>query len=144
MKNNYLLISLSLLFFLACSTAFAQQRTVSGKVVDPNGTGFPGVNVIIKGTATGTTTNADGEYKIAVPDNNTVLVYSFIGYAAQEVTVGSRSVLDITLAEDVTQLSEVVVTALGVERSVKALQSSVTTVSGDNFTQARENNLGNV
>jgi TonB-linked SusC/RagA family outer membrane protein len=143
MKNNYLLISLSLLFFLACSTAFAQQRTVSGKVVDPNGTGFPGVNVIIKGTATGTTTNADGEYKIAVPDNNTVLVYSFIGYSAQEVTVGSRSVLDITLAEDVTQLSEVVVTALGVERSVKALQSSVTTVSGDNFTQARENNLGN-
>lgn len=143
MKNNYLLSSLLLLLFLTCSVAFAQERTVSGKVVDPNGTGFPGVNVIIKGTATGTTTNADGEYRISVPDQSTVLVYSFIGYANQEVTVGSRSVLDITLQEDVTQLSEVVVTALGVERSVKALQSSVTTVSGDNFTQARENNLGN-
>lgn len=143
MKNKYLLFSLSLLLFLAGSNAFAQERTVSGKVVDPNGTGFPGVNVIIKGTATGTTTNADGEYRITVPSQNAVLVYSFIGYAQQEITVGARSVIDVTLAEDVTQLSEVVVTALGVERSVKALQSSVTTVSGDNFTQARENNLGN-
>ena len=141
--KKYLLIGFSLLFLLSATTIFAQERVVSGKVTDAGGAGLPGVNVLVKGTAVGTTTNADGDYRISVGDANTTLVFSFIGYATQEVQPGSRTSLNISLVEDVQQLGEVVVTALGVERSIKALQSSVTTVSGDNFTEARENNLGN-
>ena len=69
-------------------------------------------------------------------------MFSFIGYSTQEVDAGTRTTVDVTLAEDVRELSEVVVTALGIERSTKALQYSVTEVDGENFTKARENNLG--
>ena len=101
---------------------------------------MPGVNVIVKGTSSGTTTDSDGNYTVNLGDGS-VLVFSFIGYNTQEVTVGTRSTVDVTLIEDIQQLSEVVVTALGVEREVKALSYSVSEVSGDNFVQARENNL---
>lgn len=141
MKKQYHVLSVMVLLLFAGFSAFA-QRTVTGKVVDSQGQGMPGVNVIVKGTSAGTTTNSDGNYSIAAADD-AVLVFSFIGFAQQEATVGSRSTIDITLAEDVQQLSEVVVTALGIERSTKALSASVTQVSGENFTQARENNLGN-
>lgn len=102
---------------------------------------MPGVNIVAKGTSSGTTTDAGGQYKFTV-SNNTVLVFSFIGFVTQEVAVGNQSTIDVTLAEDVTSLTEVVVTALGIARDKKALQYSVTDVKGDNFTQARENNLG--
>lgn len=141
--KKYLLIGFSLLFLLSATTIFAQDRVVSGKVSDASGGGLPGVNVLVKGTAVGTTTNADGDYRISVGDANTTLVFSFIGYVTQEVQPGSRTSLNVTLAEDVQQLSEVVVTALGVARDKKALGYSVTTIEGDNFTQARENSLAN-
>jgi TonB-linked SusC/RagA family outer membrane protein len=144
MKQRYQIFIMVILFFaLASVTARAQQRTISGTVSDSDGRGMPGVNVIVKGTSAGTTTNADGQYSISVNDGMNTLVFSFIGYATQEVDIGSRTSIDITLLEDVSQLSEVVVTALGIERNTKALQYSATQVSGDNFTQARENNLGN-
>ena len=142
MKHRYQILT-ALLFFVLTSLTAVAQKTVSGTVLDPDGKGMPGVNVIVKGTSTGTTTDTDGRYTIAMSDGAGTLVYSFIGYASQEVEVGTRSTVDVSLVEDVSQLSEVVVTALGVERSTRALQSSVTTVSGDNFTQARENSLGN-
>jgi TonB-linked SusC/RagA family outer membrane protein len=144
MKQRYLIFVMVMLFFvLESAPALAQQRTISGTVSDSDGRGMPGVNVIVKGTSAGTTTNADGEYSISVNDGSNVLIFSFIGYATQEIDIGSRTSVDITLSEDVSQLSEVVVTALGIERNTKALQYSATQVSGDNFTQARENNLGN-
>ena len=104
---------------------------------------MPGVNVIVKGTSVGTTSDVGGKYTISMPDGSTVLVFSFIGYASQEIEVGTRSSIEVAMTEDVQQLSEVVVTALGVERSTKALNYSVTEVAGDKFTEARENNLGN-
>jgi TonB-linked SusC/RagA family outer membrane protein len=128
------------LLLMLSSGAYAQERTVSGAVKDANGGPLPGVNILSKGTSNGTTTDSDGKYSISV--NGGVLVYSFIGFVSQEIEVGSQTTLDVTLAEDATQLSEVVVTALGIERSTKALQYSVTEVKGDNFVQARENNLG--
>ena len=135
--------SIMLLFlWLACSTAvLAQERQISGTLKDANGAGLPGVSVVVKGTTTGTTTNATGQYSIQAASNAT-LVFSFIGYVTQEAPVGSRASIDLVLAEDVLQLGEVVVTALGVERSTKALQSSITKVPGMNLTAARENNLG--
>lgn len=101
---------------------------------------MPGVNVIVKGTSSGTTTDSNGRYTLDVGDG-TVLVFSFIGYMTQEVEVGARTTVDVTLSEDIRQLSEVIVTALGIEREVKALNYSVSEVKGDEFVQARENNL---
>ena len=142
MKQRYRILTV-LLFFVAISvTAFA-QRTVSGTIKDSQGNGLPGVNVIVKGTTTGTTSDSGGKYTISVPDGSNILVFSFIGFSAKEAEIGNQSNIDITLTEDVTELGEVVVTALGIQRSTKALQYSMTQVSGENFTQARENNLGN-
>ncbi|HLA53490.1 MAG TPA: SusC/RagA family TonB-linked outer membrane protein [Flavitalea sp.] len=128
---------------MASTGVFAQQRTVTGVIKDTQGTPLPGVNVIVKGTSTGTTSDTDGRYTISANEGATTLVFSFIGFAVQEVEVGTRTTVDVSLAEDITELSEVVVTALGVQRSTKALQYSVTTVNGDNLTQARENSLAN-
>jgi TonB-linked SusC/RagA family outer membrane protein len=97
---------------------------------------------LVKNTTTGTNTNAQGKYTISATSTD-VLSFSFIGYASQEVTVGNRSTIDITLSTGVEQLGEVVVTALGVTRSTKALQSTVSKVDGASLTQAREINLGN-
>jgi TonB-linked SusC/RagA family outer membrane protein len=120
------ILLLSTLFFFAITSVMA-QRTVSGKVTDDTGEGLPGVNVVIKGTTNGTTTDLDGNFSISV-DQGATLVFSSVGFDEQEVAVGSRTVIDITLGSDVTELSEVVVTALGVERSEKALGYSVQTV----------------
>ena len=142
MKQQYRILSWILFFFLSTTIAFA-QRTISGTVSDSQGQGMPGVNVIVKGTSAGTTSDATGKYNLAVSESGpVVLVFSFIGYATQEVDAGTRTTVDVSLAEDVRELSEVVVTALGIERSTKALSSSITNVSGENFTKARENNLG--
>ena len=142
MKQQYRILTWILFFFLSTTIAFA-QKTISGTVSDAQGQGMPGVNVIVKGTSAGTTSDATGKYNISVTeDGATILVFSFIGYSTQEVDAGTRTTVDVTLAEDVRELSEVVVTALGIERSTKALQYSVTEVDGENFTKARENNLG--
>ena len=141
MKQHY--STLTLMLFLIGSISAFGQRNISGTVRDSGGNGMPGVNVIVKGTSAGTSTDARGQYNIAVGADATTLVFSFIGFTTQEIEIGSRTIVDVTLAEDLQELSEVVVTALGIEREKKALQYSVTEVSGDNFTQARENNLGN-
>ncbi|MEM6830568.1 MAG: SusC/RagA family TonB-linked outer membrane protein, partial [Bacteroidota bacterium] len=123
---------------LAMASAIA-QRTVSGKVTDDLGEGLPGVNVVIKGTTTGTTTDFDGNYRLSVQEG-AVLVVSFVGFETQEVEVGTRTVIDVTMG-GVTELQEVVVTALGIEREKKELGYSVTTVDGDALTKARSSNV---
>lgn len=139
---NNLKRTMLLLLWLACSHAvLAQERVVSGSVKDSNGAGLAGVSVVVKNTTTGTNTNMEGKFSISVTPNST-LVFSFIGYTSQEVAVGNQSVVDVVMAEETQQLGEVVVTALGVERSQKALQSAVTKVPGVSLTTARENNFG--
>jgi TonB-linked SusC/RagA family outer membrane protein len=142
MKQQYPIFTLVLFFVIGSFSAFA-QRTVSGTVKDTGGNGMPGVNVIVKGTSSGTTTDANGQYSISVTNDATTLVFSFIGYTTQEVEIGNRSTVDVSMAEDTKQLGEVVVTALGIERDKKALGYSITTVDGSNFTEARENSLAN-
>ena len=86
---------------------------ITGKVKDENGGDFPGVNVLVKGTSNGTSTDVNGNYALDVPDESAVLVFSFIGYTTQEITVGARAVVNLTMAPDIKSLDEVVVTALG-------------------------------
>src|SRR5690349_7328609 len=136
MKKN-LLLSL-LLLFGTCLQTWAQDKSVTGKVTSTDdGSALPGVNVTVKGTTTGTATNIDGEYTISVP-NNATLVFSFIGFTSQEVVVGNRSVIDVQLATDVQQLTEVVVTAVGIEREQKALGYSIEQVDATKVQQVSE------
>ena len=107
---------------------------VSGTVTDDTGNPIPGVNVIIKGTTTGTTTDAEGKYTLSVSEENVVLVFSFIGYAVQEVPVNGRSVIDVRLVEDVQSLDEVVVVGYGTQKRAN-VTGAVSTVSGDAIAQ---------
>lgn len=136
------LLGFVVLFLVAGASVMAQQ-TVSGRVTTPDGAPLPGVSILVKGTTTGTSTDVDGRFAIAVPDNNSVLVVSFIGYTTQEITVGARTNVDIQMSEDVTELSEVVVTALGIEREKKALTYSVQDVKTEEISKARELNVIN-
>lgn len=138
MKKRLLLFSALLLF---ASMQLWSQRTVTGKLVDESGEPLIGVNVIESGTSNGTITDIDGNYSINVAEGAT-LDFSFIGYQSQSIAIGNQSVIDLTLAEGV-QLDEVVITALGIEREKKALGYSVTEVSGESFTEAREVNIAN-
>jgi TonB-linked SusC/RagA family outer membrane protein len=134
--KKFLLTCFSLVFVLY---SFAQERTVSGKVTSAeDGLPLPGVNVVIKGTTSGTATDASGNYTLSVPSADAVLVFSFIGVETQEVPVGERTVVDVQMALDVQQLSEVVVTAVGIEREKKALGYSVASVGSQNLQQRSE------
>jgi TonB-linked SusC/RagA family outer membrane protein len=96
----------------------AVDRTLAGTVVDETGSGLPGVSVLIKGTQVGTTTDVDGKYQIITRSESDILIFSFVGYLPQEVTVGSRTTLDITLNPDIKALQEVVVVGYGTQKKV--------------------------
>jgi TonB-dependent SusC/RagA subfamily outer membrane receptor len=116
---------------------------VKGQIKDAQGETLPGVSIKLKGSTVGATTDIDGRFTINVTDNNSILVFTYIGYQTQEVTVGSRTTLNVQLIAANTALTEVVVTALGISRQKKALAYAVTEVKGEEFTQARENNVAN-
>ncbi|WP_439482419.1 SusC/RagA family TonB-linked outer membrane protein [Cyclobacterium plantarum] len=136
---------LSLLLLLVNSQAlWAQSRTVQGLVTESsNGEPVLGASVLIQGTTRGTVTDLDGRYELEVPSNEAILVFSYIGFQSKELVVGNRSTIDVVLEYSSEELSEVVVTALGVERETKALGYSVQAVDGDRFTEARETNVMN-
>ncbi len=116
----------------ATGTSIAQDRSISGTVTSTDdGQGIPGVNVMVKGSTIGSVTDANGKYTIALPPEGSDLVFSFIGFKTQEVAVGERSVVDIALAPDFQQLSEVVVTALGIERKEKSLSYAAQQLKAD-------------
>ena len=122
--------------------AYAQDRTVTGKVTAEDGSVLPGVNIAIKGTTRGTSTDGEGAYSIAVSPNTT-LVYSFIGFESVERPVGNQSVIDVSLPTDVNQLNEVVVTALGVSREKKSLGYAVQEIKGEEVSTVKQQNFVN-
>jgi TonB-dependent SusC/RagA subfamily outer membrane receptor len=115
---------------------------IRGKVVDSKGETLPGVSVRVKGSSVGTTTDIQGSFVLNAPDN-AVLVFSYIGYVSQEVAVNNRTNIEITLIEDAQMLGEVVVTALGIERSSKSLNYAAQTVKTADLNQAKEVNMIN-
>jgi TonB-linked SusC/RagA family outer membrane protein len=126
---------------LLVTVSVSAQTTVTGQVTEgTDKTPLPGVSVLVKGTTSGTSTDSDGKFSISVPDNNAVLVISFIGYATQEIAVGTQTNIDIQLSEDVTQLNEVVVTALGIPREAKTLVYATQTVKPSTLTEVRDAN----
>ena len=126
---------LTILLFVSCTLlglqVQAQELLVTGKVTDAgSGAGLPGVNVVVKGSKTGTITDADGNYRLSVADPNGVLTFSFIGFVKQEIVIGSQSTVNCVLKEDTQVLQEVVVTSFGVEREKKELGYAVQEVKG--------------
>ncbi len=142
MKKFFYSLRFVFLLFLCSQLAWAQQ-TIKGKITSETKEPLPGVSVVVKGTTTGASSDANGNYTIQTADGNATLVFSFIGYTTEEVAVGGRTTIDIEMVPDITSLSEVVVTALGISKDRKQLGYSVTEVKGSDFTQAREVNLGN-
>jgi TonB-linked SusC/RagA family outer membrane protein len=137
MKHYKRLIYAFVVCFLVAGSAFAQ--VITGKVSDASNSPMPGVNVIKKGTATGTTTDADGSYSIEATSDD-VLVFSFIGYASQEIRVGTQTTIAVKLTEDVVGLSEVVVVGYGTQRK-SDLTGAVASVGASRLSQAMVANL---
>lgn len=105
------------------------DRAVKGRVTTAgSGEGLPGVSILVKGTQQGTTTNPEGFFDLTVPDDRAVLVFSFVGYVTQEVTVGNRTSVDVSLQEDDRALDEVVVVGYGAQRK-ENLTGAVSTIS---------------
>lgn len=120
-----------------------QEITVTGSVTGLGDEGgLPGVNVVVKGTTTGTSTDSEGRYTIRVPENAT-LVFSFIGYTTQEIPVASQSVINVALESDVQQLNEVVIVGYGTQQKV-TLTGAVSNVKGDELRQTKNENPQNM
>ncbi|WP_460966912.1 SusC/RagA family TonB-linked outer membrane protein [Spirosoma migulaei] len=141
MKNS--LPGCWLFIFLLSLPAMAQEVNISGRVTSSeDGLTLPGVSVQIKGTTRGTTTDANGAYKISVP-SSARLIFSFIGYTSQEVSVGSQSTINIALVSGAQSLDEIVVTAQGIERDKRSLGYATQEVGGNILAQRSEPNLLN-
>ncbi|MBK0368299.1 SusC/RagA family TonB-linked outer membrane protein [Flavobacterium agrisoli] len=135
------------LLFVICLFGFQNleaQTTVTGTITDAeSGFPIPGANVIVKGTQTSATSDFDGKYSVAVPNQSSILVFSYVGSASKEVTVGSQSIINVALVASTQELGEVVVTALGIKRDKKAITYSAQNVSVDEISQARSLNVAN-
>lgn len=131
-------------FFCCCAMmSFAQQKTITGTIKDNNGVPVANASVIVKGTNNGTASDANGNFSIEANGSNPVLEISSVNFKTQEVSVGKQNHIEISLEKGSAALQEVVVTALGIERSKKSLGYSVQQVSGQTLTEAREPNLVN-
>jgi TonB-linked SusC/RagA family outer membrane protein len=132
MKRS-LLMSLVLILTLF-QTVLAQTRTVSGRVIDQKtGEGLPGATILLKGTTTGISSNADGRFTLAVPEAGGTLVISSVGMLTQEVAIGNRATVDVSLATDNQQLSEVVVTGYGQQQERREITGAVATVNSAQY-----------
>jgi len=131
-------IILSTKEIIASNPPNAQQfgRLIKGKVTDEKGEAIIGANVLIKGTTNGTITDIDGQFSLEANDSDVIQI-SFIGYLSQEIPVGNKSSFNVSLREDAKNLDEVVVTALGIKKSEKALGYSVQKVGGDELTTVK-------
>ncbi|MEO7991145.1 MAG: SusC/RagA family TonB-linked outer membrane protein [Chryseolinea sp.] len=120
------------------------QTTVTGKVTaGEDASPLPGVNILVKGSTQGTISDADGKFSVTVPSSDVALLFSFVGYVTQEVSLTGRSTVDVVLASDARQLNEVVITALGVEKDKGKLGYAVQEVKGADLVKAREPNAIN-
>ena len=120
---------MALFLALIVQHSYAQQKTISGTVIDGSGLPLPGTTVVVKGTSTGVSTDFDGKYSINVSVGQT-LVFSFVGYASAEIVVGAPDTIDVTMQEDTTSLEEVVVVAYGTQTK-QSIVGSVGIVSNE-------------
>lgn len=144
LKVDHLKISklIMVMIFTLVSFSLFAQRTVKGIVTDNNGEPLIGVNVIVKGTNTGTVTDQDGDYSLSVSSNDAVLVFSYIGYHSIEIVVGNQSMINQVLMEDTHLIDELVVVGYGVQKKETAT-GAVSSVRGDDLIKSPVANLSN-
>ncbi len=140
MKKKLLLI---LIVLLASFAGVMAQIKVSGTVTDPDGSSIPGAAIIQKGTTIGTTSNMEGKYSISVSSSNATLQFSFVGMKTVEEVVNGRSVINVKMQSESLGITEVVVTALGIQRDKKTLTYASQQVSGEEMLKARDQNFMN-
>src|SRR4051812_903897 len=137
----------ALLFFamlmVSVTLSYAQQRQITGKVTGADGSPLPFATVQLKGTTTGTTTDQEGSFKLVVTGNNPVIVVRSVGFASQDITIGSSNAINIKLQEEDKNLQEVVVTALGITRKKNELAYSAQTVNAEELNRTRDPNVVN-
>ena len=125
-------------------TAFAQDRALNGRIISKgNSEGLPGASVVVENTSRGTTSDADGAFRISVAPTATRLVISAVGYVRQTIEIGNRTTIDVVLEEDSRQLNEVIVTALGISQEKKTLTFSAQQIKSDELLRSREPNIVN-
>lgn len=133
---------MSLVFLLSFHAFYAQQKTVSGTVTSDDGLPLPGVNIFVRGTTQGTQSDFDGKYVLRA-DDSAVIEYSFLGFQTVVELVGARTIINVSMAEDATQLEEVVVTALGITREKKSLGYATQEVQGQAVAKVKTQNFLN-
>lgn len=145
---RYLLATLTLVLL---SVSLQAQVLVKGTVTDESGVGMPGVNIVIKGTTSGTTSDSDGKYSIQVSGNQIVLVYSFIGHLTQEQTVNGRTIIDVSMPFSASELSEIIVVGYGTQKKsditgsiVRVTEESLREVPVANISQALQGRAAGV
>lgn len=141
MKQIYARCLSMLLLTLFTITAYA-QNTVTGTVKDAKGEAIPAVSILVKGSTQGVSSDAEGKFRINAAKGS-VLIFRYIGYQTQEVTVGTSNTINVVLADESNNLNEVVVTALGIQREKKSLGYAVQEVKGESLVEAREPNVVN-
>jgi TonB-dependent starch-binding outer membrane protein SusC len=144
-KTFWKQISLFLIFafVFGLQALQAQKLTITGKITNPKGEAFPGVTVIVKGTTVGTASGADGSYIINVPADNAVLQFSFIGYSKQDIPVSGKTVINVTMAEAVQQMEEVVVVGYGTQ-SRKSITGSMANVKAEDLNTVNAVSIDNM
>jgi len=120
-----------------------KERIITGQVMDAKGEPLIGVSILVKGTTDGAITDLDGNYKITTKSNNPIIVYSYIGYKTQEIPLKGQTSINITMMDDTQVIDEVVVTALGIKRSEKALSYNVTQVDAESALAVKDANFIN-
>ncbi len=138
LRSNYLIFLISLFSI----SMWAQQTSVSGTIKDKGGNPLIGANIQANNSANGTVTDLDGKFELQITENDQTLIFSYVGYETQRVAINNQSRFEITLQESVT-LDEVVVTALGVKRSEKALGYSVQKLGNEDINRVRSTNVVN-
>ncbi|QCX00980.1 hypothetical protein FGM00_12975 [Aggregatimonas sangjinii] len=133
--NDRLKICIVVLPFLCCSLIFAQEKTITGTVVDEGGIPLPGVTVIEKGTRNGTVADFNGSYSISVADESAILMFSYIGMQAQEIPVEGRNEISVTLSTAAEQLDDVVVVGYGRQKK-ESVVGAISVTEGDDLLQA--------
>lgn len=117
-KKRRFICVLNLIFFMSFSFTGLFGQSIKGKVMDENGETLIGVNILIKSTSNGTTTDANGNYSLDVPNENSVLVFSYVGFDSQEIMVGKQQLIDVYLKENSQSLDEIVVVGYGTQQKV--------------------------
>jgi hypothetical protein len=133
--NRVLSLFICSLFLITQAYANPVKVKITGKIIDETGEGLPGVSILEKGTSNGTATDIDGNYSISVEGSKSILVFSFVGYSPKEVTVGTQSMINVSLETDAATLEEVVVVGYGTQKKA-TITGAISAIKGGDLIQS--------